>query len=69
MIIFTKKDDEDEEDEYNGSDHKTEWEKLAEKFGGENIQSLDHKSGGGSNTNRVNRSKELLMRVRLCALT
>lgn len=42
----------EEEEESNGSTHKTEWEKLAEKYGGDSHQS-DHKSGGESHKTKT----------------
>lgn len=40
--------DEEEEDESNDSTHKTEWEKLLERFGSDTQHFSDKKGGGGN---------------------
>lgn len=49
-----RKDDDHEEDdaESSGSNCKTEWEKMAKRFGGDTHQSSEQKSRGGSAKNK-----------------
>lgn len=50
----------EDEEESNDNNHKTKGEKMAEKFGGESLQTSDQKSGGGSSKTKVGKQTSIV---------